>query len=338
MPSSKKARGSTYRSRLLILFGVATILLLTSIFQLIRVNHTLSDSHPKFVEQFENELRRVQVVQRTVRANIAEIEAAHRAGRNVAVQHADELADSHAQIAELSKTVHDLGAKYVSLAVADAAATSNDDIVESKIREIMDKERQRGVDVPEDAWGAQDRFDARASRRNALNDAGRADGGDAGIADVGDEDKIEEEVLRIMNQERQHGMEPPDDAWGGNDFDDRFDPKASRRKGALRGGGGQPGGPSVGANTLNDPADNHGPGGKGHLIPHATGAVDPGASARATANADKATRALQENRAAQIREAIAFVWKVGPASAAYMPACAAQHAFLRTRIRTCACA
>ena len=115
MPS-KKQRGTARRNRVLLFFGVAALLLLTAVYQLVSVNHALSSpsghGHPKYIDQFEDELRKVQSMQDTVRAHIADIEATRDAGLDAANTHAQDLVESHAEIADLTKSIHKLQAKY----------------------------------------------------------------------------------------------------------------------------------------------------------------------------------------------------------------------------------
>jgi len=241
MPSkNKKEEGNARRNKIVLLIGIAAILLLTSVYQLVTLNGSLSVPQPQFVEKFETEMAKAEAMQQTVREHIAKLEAANAANADSDAANAEELLESKGQIAELSKSIHDLQAKYVKLAASNP---------------------QAGVAVDagsvKSGSGSQGTDSRQASRDIAAS------------------------ALAAKSNKKQSAQSNP----------------------ALRGGPVHPG-------SSLDIEDNHGPGGKGHLIPdHIASPTDAGAQARAAANADPAVRKLQEDRADQIREAIRFVWK-----------------------------
>lgn len=287
MPSKKKQLGAARRNRILLYFGIAAILLLTAVYQIAMMSRALTNQHPKFVDQFQEELDKALAMQQTVRRHIDDLSAAKAAGALTAEAHAQQLAESNGQIADLSKTIHDLQAKYVRLAssgsqaAASAAAAVGGGASPSSSSLSSSGVQEAARDLVQHA-------------RDEISEGSKA---------------VEQSLRKALEQ-----------AAAASSIDTRF--AAAVAGAALGSGAGAPSlrGSAAGAASsngpfihpdapLNDPLANHGPGGKGHLIPHSTGAVDPGAVSRAAANADPATRAKQEKRAGQIRDAIAFVWK-----------------------------
>eukprot|EP00750_Incisomonas_marina_P015649 INCI18417.2.p1 GENE.INCI18417.2~~INCI18417.2.p1 ORF type:complete len:634 (-),score=110.27 INCI18417.2:394-2295(-) len=271
MPSKKMQLGKARRNRILLYFGIAGILLLTAVYQVTVLSRALTNQHPKFVDQFQEELDKALAMQQTVRRHIDDLSAARAAGALTAESHAQQLAESNGQIADLSQSIHDLQAKYVRLASSSsqAAAAAEGGPSASVQEAAQDLVRHAREELSEGTKAVEQ------SLRQALEQAAAA-----------------------SSVDKRFAAAAAGAAWGSAAASLRGSAAASSNGPFLPPGG-----------AKNDPSHNHGPGGKGHLIPHATGAVDPGAAARAAANADPATRAKQENRAGQIRDAIAFVWK-----------------------------
>ena len=167
---SKKDRGSasSQRNKLLLIGGLITILLLTAIYQLTALNGAAT-THPKFLEKYQNELKRTQEMQNIVRKHIADIENAKATGAHSNEAHEAELAEKHGEIAELSKSIHDLQAKYAKLVVEsskDVNAKANAGAQNAAAKALAEKAKSalRGGDghgpggrsdlIPEAAGGA----------------------------------------------------------------------------------------------------------------------------------------------------------------------------------------
>ena len=176
-------------------------------------------------------------MQDTVRAHIADIEATRDAGLDAANTHAQDLVESHAEIADLTKSIHKLQAKYARMAIEGADGSGG---------------------------GSGGASDAANKLVQKIRSHSHDDGDGAG-------DGRPPSLRQALGQAAIHGSVANGEASATS----------------LRGG------PVIVPGVVNDASANHGPGGKGHLIPSSSGLVDPGDAARAAANANPTTRATQ---------------------------------------------